>query len=147
MCVFTFTLTLLRLPSTLNTDLKTWDRDRHPVAWQLCRKLADALNSIQAHLLIHLPPVLEGLIEVFRRFKLGVYFVRDAHVAAVWRRNAGEQERRQTYREARMAAVSRMALSRLIPSGQRPSLIHLHSSNVQSGVSHSLLNERMNEDA
>lgn len=54
---------------------------------------------------------------------------------------------KEMYREAKMDVVSSLTLSRLAPSGQRPSVIHLHSSDGLSGwfVMQCLLNERMNE--
>lgn len=42
---------------------------------------------------------------------------------------------KEMYREAKMGTVSNLTLSRLTPSGQRPSIIHLHSSDGQSGLS------------
>ena len=42
---------------------------------------------------------------------------------------------KEMYREAKREAVSNLTLSRLTPSGQRPSVIHLHSSGGQSGLS------------
>lgn len=42
---------------------------------------------------------------------------------------------KEMYREAKMDTVSNLTLSRLAPSGQRPSVIHLHSSDGLSGLS------------
>lgn len=41
---------------------------------------------------------------------------------------------KEMYREAKMGTVSNLTLSRLTPSGQGPSIIHLHSSDGQSGL-------------
>lgn len=71
---------------------------------------------------------------IFGRFKLVICLPRENRSGRyVYKEYWGAGK--ETKKEARMEAVSHMALSALTPSGQRPSLGCSHFLSVQSGVS------------